>query len=193
MTNNGQVALAFTGGYLLGRGHRVRSAIALAGLTAGRRFVMGRGMSPERLMSSELGKLSHEVRHQLMAAGRSAAVSAASQRIDALSDRLEKRASALRSGSAGPKGDEGGEEGEAGGLGKAGKLGQAAKGVKEAGQSRTRGEGRGGERRSGREERSRGERGERDERETRQKRTGDRPERPRKKAGAEEPERRGRG
>ncbi|OMI34852.1 hypothetical protein [Streptomyces sparsogenes] len=193
MTNNGQVALAFTGGYLLGRGHRVRSAIALAGLTAGRRFVTGRGMSPERLMSSELGKLSHEVRHQLMAAGRSAAVSAASHRIDALSDRLEQRASALRSGSAGPKGDEGGEEDEEGGLGqvgKVGKVGKVGRAAKEAGGSRARGEGRGGERKSGGEERSRGERG---ERETRQKRTGDRPERPRKKAGAGEPERRGRG
>ncbi|MDX3233104.1 hypothetical protein [Streptomyces sp. ME19-01-6] len=183
MTNNGQVALAFTSGYLFGRGHRMRSALALAGLTAGRRLVMSRGaVGPERLMSSELGKLSHDVRDQLMAAGRSAAMSAASHRIDALSDRLEQRATALRSGSDGHKGDEGREES------KESKGAEESKEAKGAGGSKARGEERGGERESGREERSRG-----GERETRHKRTADRPERPGKKAGAEGSERRGRG
>ncbi|MDT0541685.1 hypothetical protein [Streptomyces lonegramiae] len=175
MTNNGQVALAFTSGYLFGRGHRMRSALALAGLTAGRRLVAGRGaMGPQQLSSSELGKLSHEVRDQLMAAGRSAAMSAASHRIDALSDRLEQRAEALRSGSDGHTGDghrEGGRK-ESG----------------EAGEAKARDEERGGERRSGREERSRG-----GEQETRHKRTADRPERSRRRADAGGSERRDRG
>lgn len=179
MTNNGQVALAFASGYLCGRGHRMRSALALAGLAAGKRLATGRGAGgPEGLMSSELGKLSHEVRGQLMAAGRSAAMSAASHRIDALSDRLEQRATALRSGSSGQKGAEGrkgSKEADEGGEGK------------EAGESKKRDEGRGGERGSGREERTRG------ERETRHKRTADRPDRPGKKTGAGGPERRGRG
>ncbi|GAA2335795.1 hypothetical protein [Streptomyces cuspidosporus] len=182
MTNNGQVALAFTSGYLCGRGHRMRSALALAGLAAGKRLVTGRGAGgPEGLMSSELGKLSHEVRGQLMAAGRSAAMSAASHRIDALSDRLEQRATALRSGSGGQKGDEGRKES------KGGKDSKEADEGSEAGGSKTRDEERGSERGSGREERARG------ERETRHKRTADRPDRPGKKAGAGESERRGRG
>ncbi|MES4908775.1 MULTISPECIES: hypothetical protein [unclassified Streptomyces] len=182
MTNNGQVALAFTSGYLFGRGHRMRSALALAGLTAGRRLVTGRGaVGPERLMSSELGKLSHEVRGQLLAAGRSAAMSAASHRIDALSDRLEQRATALRSGSDGHKGNEGREEN------KDSKEADEGKEGKEAGESKARDEGRGSERGSGREEHARG------ERETRHKRTADRPDRAGKKAGAGGSERRDRG
>ncbi|MEU1663827.1 hypothetical protein ABZ547_09435 [Streptomyces sparsogenes] len=185
MTNNGQVALAFTSGYLFGRGHRMRSALALAGLTAGKRLVTGRGaVGPEGLMSSELGKLSHEVRGQLMAAGRSAAMSAASHRIDALSDRLEQRATALRSGSGGHKGDEGRKESK---ESKDSKEADEGKEGKEAGESKTRDEGRGSERGSGGEERARG------ERETRHKRTADRPDRPGKKAGAGGSERRGRG
>ncbi|MEU7244752.1 hypothetical protein [Streptomyces sparsogenes] len=182
MTNNGQVALAFTSGYLCGRGHRMRSALALAGLAAGKRLVAGRGAGgPEGLMSSELGKLSHEVRGQLMAAGRSAAMSAASHRIDALSDRLEQRATALRSGSNGQKGDEGSKGS------KGSKEADEGEEGKEAREPKTRAEGRGAERGSGREERARG------ERETRHKRTADRPDRPGKKAGAGESERRGRG
>lgn len=175
MTNNGQVALAFTSGYLFGRGHRVRSALALAGLTAGRRLVAGRGaMGPQQLKSTELGKVSHQVRDQLMAAGRSAAMSAASHRIDALSDRLEQRAEALRSGSDGHK--EGGRsEGD-------------RKESRESRESKARDEERGGERRSGREERSRG-----SEQESRHKRTADRPERPGKRAGTGGSERRDRG
>jgi hypothetical protein len=101
---NARVALAFAGGYLFGRGHRVRSALALAGVAAGKRLASGRAPAgAEQLKSTELGRLAREVRGQLMSAGRTAAMSAASNRIDSLSDRLEKRASSLRSGPDGAK------------------------------------------------------------------------------------------
>ncbi|MGO4425470.1 hypothetical protein AB4Z54_43980 [Streptomyces sp. MCAF7] len=171
MTNNGQVALAFTSGYLLGRGHRMRSALALAGVTAGRRLVSGRGLpSPVQGKPSELGKLGHEVRDQLVAAGRSAAMSAASHRIDALSDRLEHRAEALRSGSDGHEGAEEAKEAKP-------EEAREARGAKEAREPKETDEAK----------------GTRETDETRRKSPPDRPERPRKKAGAGGAERRSRG
>ncbi|MEU5031273.1 hypothetical protein [Streptomyces milbemycinicus] len=173
MTNNGQVALAFTSGYLLGRGHRMRSALALAGLTAGRRLVSGRGVpGPVPGAPSELGKLGHEVRDQLVAAGRSAAMSAASHRIDALSDRLEHRAEALRHGSDGHKGAEETKADEA-------KEGKEAKAKETKAAKET--------------EEPEKAKGTRESDEARRKRTTDRPERPRKRVGAGGSERRGRG
>ncbi|WP_159043277.1 hypothetical protein [Streptomyces sp. NBRC 110028] len=94
-----EAALAFTGGYLFGRGHKVGLALTLAGMAAGRRLASGHlpgGM--QELASSEIGRL----RGQLVSAGRSAALSAASHRMDALSDRLEERAASLRPNGHGP-------------------------------------------------------------------------------------------
>ncbi|WP_406301312.1 hypothetical protein OHA61_01600 [Streptomyces sp. NBC_00885] len=93
---NGQVALALTAGYALGRTHKMRWALALAGITAA-----GRGMGAGRLAagaakSPELSRLTHDVRDQLMSAGRKAVVATASNRIDSLSDRLQSRAESLR-------------------------------------------------------------------------------------------------
>jgi hypothetical protein len=96
---NGQVAVALTSGYLLGRTRKMRWALALASAAAGRRLTSGRGaIGPDLLKSPELSRLAQDVRSQLMAAGRTAAVNAASHRIDALSDRLEQRTNALRGG-----------------------------------------------------------------------------------------------
>ncbi|MEU3920057.1 hypothetical protein [Streptomyces sp. NPDC029004] len=93
---NGQVALALTAGYALGRTHKMRWALALAGITAA-----GRGLGAGRLAagaakSPELSRLTHDVRDQLMSAGRKAVVATASNRIDSLSDRLQSRAESLR-------------------------------------------------------------------------------------------------
>ncbi|MET8009287.1 hypothetical protein ABZU86_09540 [Streptomyces sp. NPDC005271] len=99
----GRAALVFTSGYLFGRGHK-RTALMLAGLAAGKQLGSCRppgGLG--RLQSSELGKLGNQVGRQLVSAGRSAAMSAASHRIDALSDRMERRASMLRTA---PQGEE---------------------------------------------------------------------------------------
>ncbi|MGW2326025.1 hypothetical protein ACWC5C_09700 [Streptomyces sp. NPDC001700] len=102
-----QAALAFTGGYLFGRGHKVGLALTLAGMAAGRRLASGHlpgGM--QELASSEIGRL----RGQLVSAGRSAALSAASHRMDALSDRLEQRATSLRPNGHGPDGHKADDE-----------------------------------------------------------------------------------
>jgi hypothetical protein len=42
---NTQAALVFTGGYLVGRTRKMRWAITLAGLTAGRRLLSGRDVT----------------------------------------------------------------------------------------------------------------------------------------------------
>ncbi|BBJ39014.1 hypothetical protein SSPO_017320 [Streptomyces antimycoticus] len=98
---NCRVALAFVSGYLFGRGHKGTLILGLAGLAAGKR--LSSGISPpgaEQLKSSEFGKLGQEIGGRLVTVGREAAMSAASRRMDALSDRLEQRASTLRTGGA---------------------------------------------------------------------------------------------
>ncbi|WP_413802779.1 hypothetical protein [Streptomyces iranensis] len=110
---NSRVALAFVSGYLFGRGHRGTLVLGLAGLAAGKR--LSSGISPpgaQQLKSSELGRLGQEIGSRLVSAGREAAMSAASRRVDALSDRLEHRASALRTGGAGDREAEAGERQE---------------------------------------------------------------------------------
>ncbi|MFI1396642.1 hypothetical protein [Streptomyces sp. NPDC020681] len=93
---NGQVALALAGGYILGRAHKMRWALALAGATAA-----GKGLGAGRIAagaakSPELARLTQDLRGQLATAGRKAAVATASNRIDSLSDRLQSRAESLR-------------------------------------------------------------------------------------------------
>jgi hypothetical protein len=85
-----------TAGYALGRTHKMRWALALAGITAA-----GKGLGAGRLAagaakSPELSRLTQDVRSQLMSAGRKAVVATASNRIDSLSDRLQSRAESLR-------------------------------------------------------------------------------------------------
>lgn len=95
---NAQAALALATGYLLGRSHKGRLALALAGMAAGRRLrAAGGGHGAELLKSPEVNRLVEDVRGQLFDAGRAAAVHAAGRRIDSLSDRLEQRTAALRS------------------------------------------------------------------------------------------------
>ncbi len=110
---NSRVALAFVSGYLFGRGHRGTLVLGLAGLAAGKR--LSSGISPpgaQQLKSSEFGRLGQEIGGRLVSAGREAAMSAASHRMDALSDRLERRAETLRTGGAGARGPEAGEHEE---------------------------------------------------------------------------------
>ncbi|NEW72140.1 MULTISPECIES: hypothetical protein [Streptomyces] len=110
---NSRVALAFVSGYLYGRGHRGTLVLGLAGLAAGKRITSG--ISPpgaQQLKSSELGKLGQDIGSRLVSAGREAAMSAASHRMDALSDRLERRAETLRTGGAGRQKPETGEHEE---------------------------------------------------------------------------------
>ncbi|MFF4228943.1 hypothetical protein [Streptomyces sp. NPDC001820] len=96
---NGQVALALAGGYLLGRSHKMRWALTLGGMAAGSRFLPGSdALGTKLLKSPELSKLTDTVRDELLSAGKTAAVAAAGNRINSLSDRMQRRASSLRAG-----------------------------------------------------------------------------------------------
>ncbi|MEU8827958.1 hypothetical protein [Streptomyces sp. NPDC048636] len=108
-----EAALAFASGYLLGRRRKVRWAVALAGMAAGKRLASGRlPVNTDALPTAEIGKVGRAVRGKLVSAGRSAAISAASNRMDALSDRMERRTSTLRPGGDGAEEPDSSEERE---------------------------------------------------------------------------------
>ena len=94
MTGKGQMAMAVGAGYMLGRTHKMKQALMLAGFGASRRFPSGSlGVLNEgrKLLadSPEVAKLGVTVRKELMNAAKAAAVTAASQRIDSLNTRLQ--------------------------------------------------------------------------------------------------------
>ncbi|MFV9454175.1 hypothetical protein ACNJ7E_11980 [Rhodococcus sp. NM-2] len=94
MTGKGQMAMAVGAGYMLGRTHKMKLALMLAGFGASRRFPTGSlGVLNEgrKLLadSPEVAKLGVTVRKELMNAVKAAALTAASQRIDSLNTRLE--------------------------------------------------------------------------------------------------------
>lgn len=96
---NGQVGLAVASAYFLGRSHKMRWALTLAGVAAGSRLRPGgAGEGTKLLKSPEINKLTQTLRDELLSAGKTAAVTAAGSRIDSLSDRMQRRASALRAG-----------------------------------------------------------------------------------------------
>ncbi|WP_431955645.1 hypothetical protein [Nocardia lijiangensis] len=82
-------------GYVLGRTRKMRLALALTGMGLSRQ-----AGGPQALLqrgtdllgsSTELSKLTDTIRGQLMDAARAAAVTAASNRIDALNERLQRQ------------------------------------------------------------------------------------------------------
>ncbi|WAM14698.1 MULTISPECIES: hypothetical protein [Rhodococcus] len=94
MNNKTQMAAAIGAGYLLGRTRRMKLALMLAGAGTTGRFRGG----PRELLtlgtkmlanSPEVAKLGDTVRGELLGAAKAAAVTAASQRIDSLSNRLQ--------------------------------------------------------------------------------------------------------
>ncbi|PQP10044.1 hypothetical protein [Rhodococcus opacus] len=94
MNNKTQMAAAIGAGYLLGRTRRMKLALMLAGAGTAGRFPGG----PRELLtlgtkmlanSPEVAKLGDTVRGELLGAAKAAAVTAASQRIDSLSNRLQ--------------------------------------------------------------------------------------------------------
>jgi hypothetical protein len=107
------VAVGVGAGYLLGRTRKMKVAIALAvAATTGRAGGPGKllgGASPLSQLSPELGKLTGSVRDGLLQAGKAAAVSAASNRIESVAGRLHERTEGLRGSAAGdsaePDGD----------------------------------------------------------------------------------------
>jgi hypothetical protein len=91
------MALGLAGGYLLGRSHKMKLAAALAIASAA-------GKHPGELLrrvplvgeGGPLDELTGDLRERLVDAGKSAAMAAASNRIDSLSDKLQHRADAMR-------------------------------------------------------------------------------------------------
>ncbi len=97
-----QAGLALVGGYLLGRTKKLKLALMVGGLAAGR----GLSANPSALLkqgtdavrsNAELTKLVEQARGGLMDAGKAAMIAAASSRIDSVSERLSDRASSLGS------------------------------------------------------------------------------------------------
>ncbi|WP_159849525.1 hypothetical protein [Nocardia sp. CY41] len=100
MKGGGRIALGVGIGYFLGRTRKMRFAMSLAGAAMARRSAGAPGGLLERgteLLRStpELTRITDTVRGELVGAVRSAAVTAASNRIDALSDRLQQGATLL--------------------------------------------------------------------------------------------------
>ncbi|MEV6223692.1 hypothetical protein AB0M13_18725 [Nocardia fluminea] len=94
MEGGTRIAIGVGIGYVLGRTRKMRFALGLAGAAMARRS----SGTPGELMkfgtalvksSPELSQLTDTVRGELLGAVRSAAVTAASSRIDALNDRLQ--------------------------------------------------------------------------------------------------------
>ncbi|MFC9841426.1 hypothetical protein ACFVKB_47930 [Rhodococcus sp. NPDC127530] len=94
MKTKGQMAVAVGAGYMLGRTHRMKMALMLAAAGAtgkfpgGPRDLLQRGT--KMLASSpEFAKIGDTVRGELVNAAKAAAVTAASQRINSLNNRLQ--------------------------------------------------------------------------------------------------------
>ncbi|MGW2250707.1 hypothetical protein ACWCXH_10955 [Kitasatospora sp. NPDC001660] len=95
---NAKLAAAVGVGYLLGRLHKARWALALAGMAAGKKLGAGSGAAVGQLIESspQLRRVVDDVRGELASAGKKAAVAAAARRVGALTDQLEQRTEALR-------------------------------------------------------------------------------------------------
>jgi hypothetical protein len=94
-----RVALGVAGGYFLGRTKKMKLAMMLAGMAAGRQ-AGGPGellKGGTKLLASrpELARLTDEVRGRLLEAGKAAAVAAATRQVENLTDRVGKRVEAL--------------------------------------------------------------------------------------------------
>ncbi|MEN0135094.1 MAG: hypothetical protein AAGC80_08090 [Rhodococcus sp. (in: high G+C Gram-positive bacteria)] len=109
MTGKGQIALAVGAGYMLGRTKKMKLALMLAAGGASRQFPSGGSLGllneGRKLLaeSPEVAKLGKTVRHELMNAAKTAAVTAASQRINSLNSRLESGESLLGDAAGGKK------------------------------------------------------------------------------------------
>jgi hypothetical protein len=95
------VALGVAGGYLLGRTKKMKLALMLGGMAAGRRAggpgeLLSRGTKLVEA-SPELSRLVGEVRGRLLEAGKGAAVAVATRQVEALTDRVGRRVESFAS------------------------------------------------------------------------------------------------
>jgi hypothetical protein len=96
----GTLGAAVVTGYLLGRYHKTKWALAIAAAAGGKRLVGKQGnvvgQATEMAKSAGLDQLTGDLRGRLVEAGKAAAVSAVSSRIDSFSEGLHSRSESLR-------------------------------------------------------------------------------------------------
>ncbi|MBB5158538.1 hypothetical protein [Saccharopolyspora phatthalungensis] len=101
MKSGPHIALAVGIGYVLGRSRKMKLAIMVGAMMAGRRLPL----DPRDLLaqgskllggSPELKKLTDDARDRLLDAAKTAAIAAATNKIDSIGDNLTKRAAGLR-------------------------------------------------------------------------------------------------
>jgi hypothetical protein len=94
-----RVALGVAGGYFLGRTKKMKLAMMLAGVAAGRQAggpgELLKGGTKLLAGRPELARLTDEVRGRLLEAGKAAAVAVATRQVENLTDRVGKRVEAL--------------------------------------------------------------------------------------------------
>jgi hypothetical protein len=100
MKTEAQIGVAVAAGYVLGRMRKLKWAVAL-GTMAGRKKLAGQqsallSKGAKLLGSSELGPVTQDLRGRLLEAGKAAAVTAVSGKINSLSDSLQQRSQTLR-------------------------------------------------------------------------------------------------
>jgi hypothetical protein len=98
----GTLGAAVVTGYLLGRFHKMKWALGIAAVAGGKRLVGKQGnvlgQATEMAKSAGLDKLTGDLRGRLVDAGKAAAVSAVSNKIDSFSEGLQSRSESLRGG-----------------------------------------------------------------------------------------------
>jgi hypothetical protein len=109
MNTGTRVGLAVAAGYVLGRCHKMKWALAAAALAGRGQLPSGAGglvQQGVKLLSSspEFTKLTDEMKGRLVDAGKAAAVAAVSSKIDSLSEGLRERSEAMRAPKAGGTG-----------------------------------------------------------------------------------------
>lgn len=103
MSGTAKTVAAVAGGYLLGRTKKMKLAIMMAGLLAGKKLPTSGKDLQEQLKkladeNPEIGGLVKQIQGNLNQAARAAAVTAATQQVNRLSDSLHERAESLRAG-----------------------------------------------------------------------------------------------
>jgi hypothetical protein len=109
MNTGARLGLTVAAGYLLGRFHKMKWALAVAAIASRGRLPSGPSgllqQGVKALSSSpELAELTDEMKGRLVDAGKAAAVAAVSSKINSLTDGLRERSDAMRAASAGGNG-----------------------------------------------------------------------------------------
>jgi hypothetical protein len=98
MNTSTKIAVAVIGGYVLGRRKKVKMALLLGSVLAGRRvgvLPLGREALGRIADSKEFGQIRDEVRNELVSTSRAAAGAVMSAPLDRLSDNLRQRTAKL--------------------------------------------------------------------------------------------------